>query len=113
VTEADINYVWSITIDSELREKAGFYEYEQVHVVDVDNGNRLETYIIAGERGSGVICLNGAAARLVDVGDHVIIMSYVSLSGREIRGHKPKVVFVDESNVAKRVTHYEQHGELA
>lgn len=76
VTEADVNYVGSITIDKDLMEKSGIYEYEKVSVVDVENGQRFDTYVIAGERGSRIICVNGAAARLVAVGDHVIIMAY-------------------------------------
>jgi aspartate 1-decarboxylase len=113
VTEANINYVGSITIDADLMSAAGFDEYEKVAVVDVDNGHRLETYIIAGEKGSGIICLNGAAARLVDVQDKVIIMSYVSLTKKQLKKHKPKVVFVDDANFPIRVTNYETHGELA
>jgi aspartate 1-decarboxylase len=76
VVQAELNYVGSITIDEELMEAAGIMEYEKVQVVDVDNGNRLETYVIAGDRGSGMICLNGAAARCVSTGDKVIIMCY-------------------------------------
>ena len=77
VTEADLNYVGSITVDSELLEAAGIYEYEKVQIVDVDNGSRFETYTIAGEPGSGIICLNGAAARCVQTGDKIIIMAYI------------------------------------
>ena len=80
VTQAELNYVGSITVDTELLEAAGIMEYEYVQIVDVENGNRFETYTIAGEAGSGMICLNGAAARQVMVGDHVIIMSYASMS---------------------------------
>ena len=80
VKQADLNYVGSITIDSELMEAAGILEYEMVQIVDVENGNRFETYTIAGEKGSGMICLNGAAARKVAVGDHVIIMCYAQMS---------------------------------
>ena len=85
VVQAELNYVGSITIDEELMESAGIVEYEKVQVVDVDNGNRLETYVIAGERGSGVICLNGAAARLVNMGDKVIIMSYAQMTPEEFK----------------------------
>lgn len=112
VTQAELNYVGSITIDSELLEAAGILEYEMVQIVDVQNGNRFETYTIAGEPGSGMICLNGAAARQVSVGDNVIIMCYASYSAEEAKEHKPKVVFVDEKNKATRVTNYEKHGEL-
>ena len=89
VKQADLNYVGSITIDSELLEAAGILEYEMVQIVDVENGNRFETYTIAGEKGSGMICLNGAAARQVAVGDHVIIMCYAQMSEQEAKEHKP------------------------
>ncbi|WP_027438316.1 aspartate 1-decarboxylase [Lachnospira multipara] len=112
VTQAELNYVGSITIDSELLEAAGILEYEMVQIVDVQNGNRFETYTIAGEPGSGMICLNGAAARQVSVGDNVIIMCYAHYNEEEARSHKPKVVFVDEHNKATRITNYEKHGEL-
>jgi L-aspartate-alpha-decarboxylase len=94
VTQAELNYVGSITIDVELLEKSGIREYEQVHVVDIDNGNRLVTYAIAGERHSGVVCLNGAAARLVQVGDKVIVMAYAMMDEKEMSS--PTIVFVDE-----------------
>lgn len=112
VTQAEIDYVGSITIDSALLKASGIIEYEKVQVVDVDNGNRLETYAIAGEEGSGIICLNGAAARCVRTGDKVIIMSYADLTPDESTTHKPTVVFVDESNAVSRVTRYEKHGLL-
>ena len=112
VTEANINYIGSITIDPELMEAAGIIEYERVQVVDVENGNRLETYTIAGEPGSGTICLNGAAARQVSMGDHVIIMSYCTLTPEEAKDHKPMVVFVDKHNHIARKTHYEKSGAL-
>lgn len=112
VTEAELNYVGSITIDSELMKQAGILEYEKVQVVDIENGNRLETYTIAGESGSGVICLNGAAARQVSVGDHVIIMCYASMSPEEAQKHLPTVVFVDKKNQIEKVTQYEKHGEI-
>jgi len=85
VTEANLNYVGSITIDAALMEAAGILEYEQVHVVDINNGNRFETYVISGSRDSGVICLNGAAARLVQPGDQVIIMAYCSVDANEAK----------------------------
>ena len=112
VTEANINYIGSITIDPELMDAAGIIEYERVQVVDVENGNRLETYTIAGEPGSGTICLNGAAARQVSMGDHVIIMSYCTLTPEEAKDHKPMVVFVDKHNRIARKTHYEKSGAL-
>jgi aspartate 1-decarboxylase len=104
--------VGSITVDEELLEKSGIYEYEKVQIVDIDNGNRFETYTIAGERGSGMICLNGAAARCVSVGDKIIIMSYCTVDVSEASVHKPTVVFVDEQNHVNRVTNYEKHGKL-
>ncbi|MBQ9599253.1 MAG: aspartate 1-decarboxylase [Clostridia bacterium] len=112
VTQAELNYVGSITVDSALLEAAGILEYEKVQVVDIDNGNRLETYTIAGEAGSGVICLNGAAARCVDVGDKVIIMAYCNMTPDEAKTHKPSVVFVDDENKIKKVSEYEKHGEI-
>ena len=112
VTQAELDYVGSITVDEDLMDACGIIEYEKVQVADVDNGNRLETYVIAGERGSGVICLNGAAARLVNMGDKVIIMSYAQMTPEEFKENPPKVVFVDEENNIVRVTRYEKHGEL-
>ncbi|WP_346940656.1 aspartate 1-decarboxylase [uncultured Clostridium sp.] len=112
VTEANLNYVGSITIDEELIEKAGINEYEKVQIVDIDNGNRFNTYVIPGQRYSGVICLNGAAARLVQKGDKVIIMAYCELEEEEARIHKPKVVFVNEDNTIKEVGNYEKHGQI-
>lgn len=95
VTQADLNYVGSITIDEELMEAANLIAGEKVQVVDIDNGSRLETYIIKGMRGSGVISLNGAAARLVSVGDKVIIMSYARMDFEEAKNFEPWVVFPD------------------
>ncbi len=112
VTQAELEYVGSITIDEQLMEAAGIQEYERVQVVDLDNGQRLETYAIAGERKSGVICLNGAAARLVQPGDRVIIMVYALMQPEEVRTFRPKVVFVDSSNRIERVADYEKHGRL-
>jgi aspartate 1-decarboxylase len=100
VTEANLNYAGSITIDAALMAQAKLFEYEQVHVVDIDNGNRLITYVIKGEAGSGVVCLNGAAARHVQVGDKVIIMSYVSMTPAEAPKHKPAVILLDQNNVS-------------
>lgn len=95
VTQADLNYVGSITIDQDLMDAAGIVPGEKVQVVDNNNGERLETYTIAGERGSGVICLNGAAARKVSVGDVVIIISYAIMTPDEAKAFKPQVVFPD------------------
>jgi aspartate 1-decarboxylase len=113
VTDADLNYVGSITIAQDLMQAAGFSEYERVAVANVNNGNRLETYIIAGAVGSGTVCLNGAAAHLFKKDDKVIIMSYVQLDDAEIIGHKPKVVFVDDANQIAQVKNYEHHGDIA
>ena len=113
VKQAELNYVGSITIDPKLMEAAGILEYEQVQIVDGENGNRFETYTIDGEPGSGMICLNGAAARQVQVGDHVIIMAYCQMDAKEAADHKPKVVFVDEENHISRVSNYEKHGQLS
>ena len=106
VTQAELDYVGSITVDEALLEASGIREYEKVQIVDVNNGSRFETYTICGERGSGMICLNGAAARCVSVGDKIIIMAYADLTEEEAENHKPKVVFVDEENRICRVTHY-------
>ncbi|NLL58408.1 MAG: aspartate 1-decarboxylase [Firmicutes bacterium] len=98
VTDANLNYVGSITIDQELMEKADILPYEKVQVVNNNNGARLETYVITGERGRGDVCLNGAAARLVQPGDKIIILSYAQYSSEELQDFMPKVVFVDEKN---------------
>lgn len=98
VTGADVHYVGSISIDPVLLEAAGILPYEKVQVADVDSGSRLETYVIPAERGSGTVQINGAAARLVAVGDLVIIMSYVQLSEDEVRDWQPAVVLVDAHN---------------
>ena len=111
VTEANLAYMGSITIDEELMEKAGILPHERVQVVDNNNGARLETYVIPGPRGSGVICLNGAAARLAQPGDIVIIMAYALFTEEEGRAHKPKVVMVDEKNKIKEVRTVEYHGQ--
>lgn len=113
VKQAELNYVGSITVDADLLDAAGIYEYEKVAIVDIENGSRFETYTIAGERGSGMICLNGAAARCVSVGDKVILMAYAQLTPEEGRnGYAPQVVFVDEENKIVRTTTYEKHGLL-
>ncbi|BFH61831.1 MULTISPECIES: aspartate 1-decarboxylase [Paenibacillus] len=112
VTEANLNYVGSITIDEDLMEAADLLENEKVQIVDNNNGARLETYVIPGPRGSGVICLNGAAARLVQPGDIVIIMSYAMMSDEEIKNHKPRVVFVNESNQQVTTMDKEVHATI-
>jgi aspartate 1-decarboxylase len=98
VTQAELNYVGSITIDENLMEAANLIEGEKVQIVNNNNGARLETYVIRGEKGSGMICLNGAAARLVQVGDILIIMSYAMLDAQEAKNFKPTVVFPNENN---------------
>lgn len=113
VIQAELNYVGSITIDEALMEAAGIYEYEQVQIVDIENGSRFETYVIAGRRGSGMICLNGAAARMVQVGDRIIIMCYAAMTPEEAGTHRPNVVFVDDKNQIQRITKYEKHGLLS
>ena len=112
VVQAELDYVGSITVDEELMEACGIYEYEKVQIVDVNNGSRFETYVISGERGSGMICLNGAAARMVSVGDKIIIMAYAFMTPEELRENPPKVVFVDDGNKITRLTRYEKHGKI-
>ena len=112
VTQAELNYVGSITIDENLMEAAEICEYEKVQIADVDNGARFETYVIAGERGSGIICLNGAAARMVSTGEKGIIMWYAQMTPQEAKENPPKVVFVDEKNRITSVSRYEKHGAL-
>ena len=112
VRQAELDYVGSITVDPELMEAAGILEYEKVVIVDINNGSRFETYTIAGEPGSGMICLNGASARCVSQGDKIIIMCYAEMTPKEAEEHKPKVVFVDDNNKITRLTSYEKHGRL-
>ena len=112
VTEADLRYMGSITIDEELMEAAGILPHERVQVVDNNNGARLETYVIPGPRGSGVICLNGAAARCVQPGDVVIIMDYAVFNPEESRDFEPTVVMVDEKNHIREIRGRESHGEI-
>ena len=107
VTQAELNYVGSITIDKDLMDAAGILENEKVQIVDNNNGARLETYTIAGERGSGLICVNGAAARCVQPGDKVIIIAYAQMSEEEAKEHKPKVVFMNDDNTINEITNYE------
>ena len=103
VTGSDLHYAGSITVDPDLLEAADVLEHEQVHVLDVDNGARFETYAIAGERGSGAVRVNGAAARLVHPGDRVILISYAAYEPQELEGHAPIVVHVDAGNAVVRV----------
>jgi len=105
ITQADLYYEGSLTVDADLLDAADLLEYEKVSVVNVNNGERFETYLILGERGSGVICLNGAAARKGAVGDEIIIISYASLSEEEARTYKPTVVHVDRRNRIVSRTH--------
>ena len=113
VQQAELDYVGSITVDPELMEAAGIFEYEKVQIVDVENGSRFETDTIAGEPGSGMICLNGAAARMVQVQDHIIIMAYCEMTPEEAKTHRPYVVFVDDENKINSVARYEKHGQLS
>ena len=112
VTQAELDYVGSITVDMDLLEQAGILEYEKVQIVDVNDGSRFETYTIAGERGSGVMCLNGAAARMVQTGDKIILMAYAQVTPEEASELRPTVLFVDEKNKVTKVTNYEKHGEI-
>lgn len=113
VTQAELDYVGSITIDHDLMQAAGYREYEQVHIVNLNNGNRFETYVIAGKPGSGTICLNGGGARLACVGDLLIIMSYEVIKHTDVDNHNPRVVFVDEKNKIVKVGSYEKHGTIS
>lgn len=113
VTQSALDYIGSITVDEALMEAAGLTEYEKVEIADVDNGARFSTYVICGEANSGIICLNGAAARMVSTGDKVIIMSYAQMTPEEIKKNPPKVVFVNDDNTISRITRYEKHGKLS
>lgn len=112
VTEADLNYVGSITIDQDLLDEVGMLANEKVHVVNNNNGARFETYIIAGERGSGVICVNGAAARLVQKGDIVIILSYGYVMDENAKDHKPTIAIMDEHNKIREKISYEPEATI-
>ncbi|GIP41629.1 aspartate 1-decarboxylase [Paenibacillus sp. J45TS6] len=112
VTEANLNYVGSITIDRDLMEAADIFENEKVQIVNNNNGARLETYVIPGPRGSGTICLNGAAARLVQPGDTVIIISYAMMDAAEMASHKPTVVFVNDANKPVQTVQQEVHATI-
>lgn len=113
VTEANLNYMGSITIDEDLLDASGIRPHEKVQIVNNNNGARLETYVIRGERGSGTICLNGAAARLVQPGDVVIIICYASMTPEELSVHEPTVVMLDEQNRIREIRGREHHGETA
>ena len=113
VTQSELDYIGSITVDAELLEKAGILEYQKVQIVDVNNGSRFETYTISGARGSGIICLNGAAARCVQKGDKIIIMAYADMTPEEAAENPPVVLFLDDENKISRITHYEKHGLLS
>lgn len=112
VTEANLNYVGSITIDQDLMELIDVYENEKVQIVDNNNGSRFETYVIPGPRGSGVICLNGAAARLVHIGDKIIIISYGMMTSEEARNYKPLIAILDENNQVVHTTKEEAHSTI-
>lgn len=109
ITQAELNYVGSITIDKTLMEAADILEYEKVQIVDINNGSRFETYVIPGERDSKVICVNGAAARCVQPGDKIIIMAYCQMDKEEAKEHEPIVVFANEDNTINNITNYERN----
>ncbi|MGN8224575.1 aspartate 1-decarboxylase [Gracilimonas sp. BCB1] len=111
VTEANLMYEGSITIDQDLLDAANLLPYEKVQVLNITNGSRLETYTIPGERGSRVCCLNGAAARLTQVGDRIIVISYAEMTPEEAKDHKPRVVIVDENNDPKEILDNTQPGQ--
>ncbi len=113
VTEANLQYMGSITIDEALMDAAGILANERVQITDNNNGARLETYVIPGKRGSGVICLNGAAARCVQPGDIVIIMAYAFMEEAEAKSYQPKVVMVNEKNEVREIRTIEYHGQTA
>ncbi len=112
VTQAELDYVGSITVDQDLLDASGILEYEKVAIVNINNGQRFETYTISGERGSGVMCLNGAAARCVQKGDKIILMAYGQMGVEEAKTFQPYVVFVDDNNKISQVSRYEKHGKL-
>ncbi len=106
VTEANLNYIGSITIDKELIEKAKLKVGQKVEIVNINNGERFATYVLSGKRNSGIICLNGAAARKVEVGDKIIIIAYASLTKKEVKKFKPSVLFVNKKNKIKEIKRY-------
>lgn len=111
VTEANLHYEGSITIDQELLDEAGILPYEKVQVLNITTGSRIETYTISGEAGSRVCCLNGAAARLTQVGDRIIVISYAEMTPEEAGNHKPRVVIVDENNDPKKVINETEYAD--
>ena len=113
VTEANLNYMGSITIDETLLDASGIRPHEKVQIVNNNNGARFETYVIRGQRGSGTICLNGAAARLVQPNDIVIIICYAWMTPEELDAHEPTVIMVDSQNRIKEIRDREHHGETA
>lgn len=113
VTEANLQYVGSITIDAALMEAVDILPNEKVQIVNNNNGARFETYVIPGERNSGVICLNGSAARQVQVGDQIIIITYAMLTDEAARQYQPKVVFVDDENHQIKLASEEVHGQIS
>jgi aspartate 1-decarboxylase len=112
VTQAELDYVGSITIDATLLKAAGLLPYQKVHIVDINNGERFETYIISGPADSGMICLNGATARKVQVNDKIIIMAYAQVTPEEATALQPQVVFVNEANQVDKITNYEKIGKI-
>lgn len=112
VTQAELDYVGSITIDGKLLAASGLLPYEKVHIVNINNGERFETYVIEGPADTGVICLNGAAARKVQVQDKIIIMAYAQVTPEEARVLKPQVVFVTDDNKVEKITDYEKIGKI-
>ena len=112
VTQSELDYVGSITIDEDLLLASGISEFEKVQIANITNGNRFETYVITGERGSGIICLNGAAAHCVQIDDKIIIMAYAQMNPAELEKNPPKIVFVDGNNKIINIKAYEKHGKL-
>ena len=112
VTQAELDYVGSITIDAKLLAASGLLPYEKVHIVNINNGERFETYVIEGPADTGVICLNGAAARKVQVQDKIIIMAYAQVTTEEARVLKPQAVFVTDDNKVEKITDYEKIGKI-
>ncbi|MDR1487148.1 MAG: aspartate 1-decarboxylase [Deltaproteobacteria bacterium] len=111
VTQTELDYVGSITLDAHLMSQAGLLEYEKVLVVDINNGSRFETYCLKGEPGSGMVCINGAAARLVSKGDVVIVMAFCEISPQQAASHRPKVLFLNDDNEIVEVADAEKHGD--
>mgnify|MGYP000094314136 CR=1 FL=1 len=113
VTQADVHYIGSLTLDEDLMDAAGLIPYERIEVSDISNGERLSTYVIAGPRGSGVICMNGAAALKIGAGDLIIIFAYTDMTAEEARRHKPRLVFVDEKNAITEIRDVELYAHTA